>query len=322
MGDEKKNQHFVPRSFLRGFAIDSEDSLIWGYDKQYGKCTGKRSISQICSLDYYYEQLSPDGSKTQMLEDGFQTVERPAIEIIRNIPTSRRLSSEDKGCLAFYLGLLLTRGPSFRDGIHELHKHTAEIVLQKLYESGKLPEPPAILKKDMVNNDITSVIKTQILPHVSLKYMLDSAIDIGNSLCNKRWDVYYVASGQFLVTSDTPVILGPFNRKDNQAVGPAHPGSLILCPITKKTLIAARPYCQSDSCSCEFMPVKAGIVEKVNELMCFNAQRFIYASEQSQELLGYVKKAKGYCKKLKVYRFGNAIMSHWDILLPHAERTI
>ena len=67
------------------------------------------------------------------------------------------------------------------------------------------------------------------------------------------------------------------------------------------------------------MPVKGGMVEKVNELMCFNAQRFVYASQQSPELLGHIRKTKGYCKKLNTYRIGNAILSQWDILLPPPE---
>ena len=322
MGDEKKNQHFVPRSFLKGFTIDSEESLIWGYDKKYSKCTGKRSINQICSFDYYYEQLKPDGSKTQMLEDGFQTIETSAIEIIRNLSSSQELSSHDKGCLAFYIGLLLTRGPSFRDGVHEFHKHFAEIMMQKEYESGRLPEPPAIVKKHIVNNDITSVVKTEILPHVSLQYMFDSANNIGQSLCNKKWDIYYTKNNEFFVTSDTPVMFGSINRKTNPAVGPANPESLVLCPITKKMLVAARPYCKSDSSGYEFMPVKDGMVDKSNELMCFTAQRFVYASEQSQELLDYIKTAKGYCKKFKTYRFDDAIIYQWDILINQSEKTI
>ena len=313
MGDEKKNQHFVPRSFLRGFATDSEDSLIWGYDKKFGKSTGKRSISKICSFDYYYEQLEADGSKTQMLEDGFQTIETPAIEIIKNLSASQELSSDEKGCLAFYIGLLLTRGPSFREGIHELHKHAVEIMLQKEYESGRLPELPAILRKDMINNDITSVIKAEILPHVSLQGMLDTANTIGQSLCNKKWDIYDIKNKQSFVTSDTPVIFGAANPANNQAIGPANEESLILCPITKKILVAARPYCRTDRSGFEFMPTKDGMVETLNESMCLNAQRSVYASEQSKGLLDYVKKAKGHCKKLKTYRCGDTIVSQWDI---------
>jgi len=321
MGDEKKNQHFVPRSFLRGFATHSEDSLIWGYDKKYGKCTGKRSINQICSFDYYYEQLKPDGSKTQTLEDGFQTIETTVIEIIRNLSTSQKLPSHDKGCLAFYIALLLTRGPSFRDGIHEFHKHVAEITLQKEYKSGRLPEPPAILKERIIDNDITSVVNAEILPHVSLQYMFDSANTISHSLCNKKWDIYYIKNSDYFITSDTPVMFGDMNSKENRTIGPAHAESLVICPITKKMIVAVRPYCKADCSGFEFMPVKDGMVDKLNELMCFNAQRFVYASGQSQELLGYVKKAKGYCKKFKAYRFGNSIISQWDILISQCEQT-
>jgi len=324
MRDEKKNQHFVPRSFLKGFAIDSEDSLIWGYDKKYSKCTGKRSINQICSFEYYYEQLKPDGIKTQMLEDGFQAVETPAIEIIRNLSTSQKLSSHDKGFLAFYIGLMLTRGPSFRDGIHEFHKHIHEITLQKEYESGRLPEPPAILKKyiaeHIVENDITSVIETEILPHVSLQYMCDAATNISQSLCYKKWDIYYISNSEYFITSDTPVMFEHINNsKEKRTISPAHPESLVLFPITKKMLIAARPYCKTDRSRFEFMPVKDGMVDEVNKFMCLNAQRFVYASAQSQELLNYVKKAKGYCKKNKAYRFGNAIISQWDFVINQCE---
>ncbi len=319
MGDEKKNQHFVPISFLKGFAIDSEASFVWGYDKKYGKCTGKRSISRICSLDYYYEQPLPDGMKSQVVEDAFQAIETRSIDIIRNLSTSRTLSPQDKGRLSLYIGLLLTRGPSFRDGIHESYRHATEIMAQRAYKSGRLPEPPEVLKRLIVNDDITSVIKTEILPHVSLQPMRQLAIDIGKSLCNKKWDIYYIDGSDCFVTSDTPVMFGALERTENRAVGPAHPESLVLCPMTKKVLVAARPYCRSDSCPSEFMPVKAGMVEKINELMCFNAQRFVYASQQSPELLGYVRKTKGYCKKLKTYRIGNAILSQWDILLPPPE---
>ena len=91
--------------------------------------------------------------------------------------------------------------------------------------------------------------------------------------------------------------------------------SLILCPITKKMLIAARPYYKSDCSGFEFMPVKDEMVDKLNELMCFNAQRFVYASEKSQELLGYIRKAKGTHKSFKSYRFGDAIIGKWDINL-------
>ena len=88
-----------------------------------------------------------------------------------------------------------------------------------------------------------------------------------------------------------------------------------LRPSLKKMLIAARPYCKSDCSGFEFMPVKDGMVGKLNEFMCFNAQRFVYASGKSQELLGYIRGAKGTRKRFKSYRFDDAIISRWDVEL-------
>ena len=134
MSQEKINHHYVPASYLRGFTIDGEDSLVWGYDKKYGKSTGKRSVDKICSEDYYYEQPTPDGSTTQILEDGFNDVEKAGIEIIKKLNPKYDLSESDRGTLAFYIALLLSRGPSFRNGCHFALKHLVDIMTQKQYK--------------------------------------------------------------------------------------------------------------------------------------------------------------------------------------------
>ena len=165
----------------------------------------------------------------------------------------------------------------------------------------------------VVDGDITSAVKTEILPHVSLQYMYGFADNISQSLCNKKWNIYYIESDEFFVTSDTPVMFESINPEENRSIDPAHPQSLVLCPITKKMLIAARPYCKSDCSDFEFMPVKDGMVKALNEFMCFNAQRFVYASEKSQELLEHVKKAKGMRKRLKSYRLDKTIISRGSL---------
>jgi hypothetical protein len=62
-----KRQHYVPKGYLRGFAIDStqNDSLVWVYDKRHS--TGippkqPKSIKSICYEDFYYAQEDEDGN--------------------------------------------------------------------------------------------------------------------------------------------------------------------------------------------------------------------------------------------------------------------
>lgn len=307
---EKKNQHFVPQCYLRGFAIEGEKNLIWEYDKKRQRISKTpKSIRAICSKEYYYEQIYPDGTKTQVLEDGFQKVEKAGIEIIKEICSKRSLTGEGKGKLAFYIGLLLTRGPSFRDGVHSFLKHHVEITTQKEWEMGKLPEPPEEIKKLIKNNDITSVIEAEILPHVSIEHIGKGAQQIAMSLCNKKWDIYFAESGYF-ITSDTPVIFD-VPTDGSQWGGPAHPNGLILCPLTKNVVLAARPYYSLDVAPYEFKSANREMIEAVNKYMCFVAQRLLYAPEKSSTILEYIKTAKGFGQSLRAFRVGDVVIPQW-----------
>ncbi|MBW8015125.1 MAG: DUF4238 domain-containing protein [Planctomycetes bacterium] len=311
MSQEKINHHYVPASYLKGYTIDGENSLIWGYDKKYGKCTGKRSVDNICSEDYYYEQPTPDGSTTQMFEDAFNDVEKAGIEIVKKLNPKYDLSESDKGTLAFYVALLLTRGPSFRDGCHSALKHQVDIMTQNEYKMGRLPEPPEIIKKLIKNNDITSVIKTKILPHVSLRYMIDGAIQMSESLCNKKWILFFLEK-DYYVTSDTPVLFGQMHD-NSQETGPSSPQSWVICPLNKKIALVARPYCRSDNSAFEFKEAEKGFVELVNEQECFSSQRFVYSPVQSEKLLEQIISAKGNKQRLRAYRVGDSVIHKWGI---------
>lgn len=311
MSQEKINHHYVPASYLRGFTIDGENSLVWGYDKKYGKCTGKRSVDSICSEDYYYEQPKPDGSKSQCMEDAFNEVEKASIEAIKKLHHQNDLPASDKGALALYIGLLLTRGPSFRDGCHLAHKHLVDITTQKLYKAGQFPEPPEEVKKLIKNDDITSVIKTEILPHVSLQYMINGAVQISESLCNKKWVLFFSENDRY-VTSDTPVVFVP-PPNSHVEIGPANPQGGIICPLSKSLVLSARPYYNSDNTAFEFKEAEKKFVECVNNLECVSSQRFVYSPVQSEKLLEYLKSAKGYSQKARAFRVGDNVIQKWGV---------
>jgi hypothetical protein len=175
----------------------------------------------------------------------------------------------------------------------------------------KLPEPPEEIKKLIKNDDITSAIKTEILPHVSLQYMINDAAQIGEALCNKKWDLF-LSEKDCYVTSDTPVIFGP-PPGSNEEIGPANPQSLVICPLNKYITLSARPYLSSDNSSFEFKEAENGFVVLVNKLQCFSSQRFVYSPFQSEELLEYVKSSNGYSQKARAYRFGDSVVQKWGV---------
>jgi len=310
MTNQKKNHHFVPQFHLRGFAIDGEKNLIWEYDKQNSTLSKvPKSIRKaVCCQPFYYEQNDLDGSKTQKLEDGFGKIESAASKVIETLRAQRTLTG--KGTLAFHIALLLTRGPSFRNGCRTFYKNAVEVTVQRLFETDQLPPMPPELREDLKGNDITSVLTAEVIPQVSLPFVLKNSEEIGKTLCNKKWDIFF-SDESYFVTSDTPVMFGPTGG-NCEVIGPANPESMIMCPLRKDIIVVARPYCSSDRDAYEIKVANKEMVTKLNQVMCFKAQRYVYAPVKDQELLEYVKDGKGWSQRLTSFTFGAAVMSTWD----------
>ena len=49
-----KNQHFVPRCYLREFTHKSENKAITVYNIDRKKCIPKAPVKNQCSKDYFY----------------------------------------------------------------------------------------------------------------------------------------------------------------------------------------------------------------------------------------------------------------------------
>jgi hypothetical protein len=265
----------------------------------------------VCCQPFYYEQTDLDGSKTQKLEDGFGKIESAASQVIEALRAQRTLTGERKGTLAFHIALLLTRGPSFRDGCRTFYKNAVEVtVLQRLFETDQLPPMPPELREDLKGNDITSVLKAEVIPQVSFPFVLKGGEEIYKTLCNKKWDIFF-SDENYFATSDTPVMFGP-TRGNREGIGPANPESLVMCPLRKDIIVAARPYCSSDRDTYEIKVANKEMVTKVNQLMCFTAQRYVYSPVKDQELLEYVKPGKGWSQRLTSFTFGGGVMGTWD----------
>ncbi len=285
-----ERQHFVPQGFLKGFSDPEHPNgkMIWKYDKRYDNPPRLVSIKSIAWSSFYYAQEKEDGEQdTDTLETAFaQTLDNEVPKIIQGIeakPNKKvRLSDEEAGILAYFIGLSLTRVPSFRDGINELHTQIAQrtLAMSEMHE--------LFISEGMKKH----AIKAKSNEWVSLKPMIDVANIISESCLAKEWQFFIPHNDIKLITSDNPVHFSLPNSAEKIMAGPAHPAVEIIMNLRSDLALVCTP-------------PKTGGNLNTYQLDKNNSRRFnvgtaraalnqIYAS---QKLVGLSKLAKKYANE-------------------------
>lgn len=280
--------HFVPQGFLRGFAAVDEASrnFVWVYDKNADRAPRKKSVRSIAWAPAYYAQENEDGSTDlDSLETGLANTIDNRVPLILNAITPKvgrtvDLSGDDKGAIAFFVGLSLTRVPSFRDGMNDFHSQIAQIVLsQQMDKDPKLAD--AVEKYG---------IKAEAKPWVSLRPMVQLAQTIAESALQKNWQFFVAPLSVPLVTSDNPVV---FSGKAAGLihVGPAHPGAELVMNLRKDLALVCTPKNGYENMKVfQLSPVEA---RKFNRGIVRAARQRVFSDHFSPELDHFVKKYFG-----------------------------
>lgn len=232
-----------------------------------------KSVKSIAWAPAYYAQERDDGSlDSDTLEKGLAVnVDTKAAELISSLDAlSPQLEFDDsqRGLLALFIALSLTRVPSFRDGVRDLYsqiaQYTAEIVAPKLWR-GSGPAP---------------AIKAEAKEWVTLDHMIQGAQHIANSLIAKNWQFFRAPDNTLFITSDNPVT---FN-----GAAPAHPDCELVMALTKRLAIVCTP--RSTGVRYPVFDAPRQQVKSMNSTIAIAARNRIFASENSDGLEKLAKK--------------------------------
>lgn len=280
--------HFVPQGYLRGFAIDEESSgsFVWVYDKNAGRVPRRKSVKSIAWAPAYYAQEFPDGSvDLDTVENALaKTIDNeiPVIlrRIVPEIGAPARISDEDKGTLAYFIALSMTRVPSFRDGINALHTRIGEIELSLMKEHDL----------EFKNLAAKHGIVLEVKPWVSLYPMFEMARSIANSALAKNWQFYVPPPEVPFVTSDNPVVFsGAAAGLDN--IGPAHPHSELLIHLRRDLALVCTP--QQGYPDMQVFNLRPYEARKFNRGIVCAARQRVFANHYSDTFDSFVKKYVG-----------------------------
>lgn len=291
-----ERQHFVSQGFLRGFsAPDGKTSkFIWLYRKLPGTPPKRVSVKSVAWQSFYYEQETADGTRdTDTVEARFANIiDNIAPGVIRSLharPGSVvSLTEENRGALAFFLGLSLTRVPSFRGPIRELHSRGAQRALN------------SVTKRDPKLRNLFEEcgVTAEAKPWVSLKPMVQMAEVIARSTLAKYWQFFVPPDGVLLVTSDNPVIFAVAKAYGLQSAGPAHPAAELVANLRKDLALVCTP--RHGGAQDAVFQMTQEEARKFNRGIVKAARRSVFAPTRSEEVEQLVQEHIGNEQTIKL----------------------
>ena len=210
-----KNQHFVPRCYLRPFTVDAENMAINLYNIDRKKFIPNAPVKNQCSRDYFY------GTDDQ-LEAAIQAVESSYAAVLRKILSSDRhvLDEEEKDMLKLFWLFQYVRTEAASRRSMEASQSFTELL------KGQEQEYPAL--------DIPEAVQLAMKMFAENMSCID---DLKVCLIKNNSKVPFV-------TSDDPAILTnrwylQNRRKARSSFGLNRSGMLALLPLTPKIHLVA-----------------------------------------------------------------------------------
>ena len=290
--DKKNKHHFIPAAYLAGFGIGTpsirkRNYLIHVIDKNQ-----KKKFINTCSnvaLRHRYYKIDVDEFDEDAIEDEFASIEGKSLKIIENICLTHELPVGDEyKILMYFLGLMATRIPTFRDQINKMLSEIIKLTGKVYFNNERLDEIADNLKKSgvdlgdkynieelknfVMNGDYSVLIDKGF----NLGISLQMASELYKLLHERTWYLYYRTDNMnnHFVTSDSPLIL-TWNDDRTRPYSPGFglPDTLVIFPLNHNVVLLG-----------EFGKEQPGpfkitneIIKRLNTFQVSFAQRFIYS---------------------------------------------
>jgi hypothetical protein len=223
VSSKKKNNHFVPRSYLRQFCSASKQQIAL-YNIKSGIFALEAPIKSQCSRDYFY-------TKNPKFEDRFRAIEDQQKELFDNIIATNQipaLGSRDRSdlsaCTIFQAGRTATTVAAADHVVNEFGKAYLHHHLTREGNTELLKYLPDLKMRTI------DVVIDRIADHILMYPLID---DLDCTLLINQ-------TAEDFLTRDHPVALCnslPLVQNTKRYVGFASRGLIILYPISPRALL-------------------------------------------------------------------------------------
>jgi len=237
---KQKNQHWVPRFYLRHFAtpasIDTAEPQVWIFSKHEGdpKLT---NVKNVATKRYLYSPKHSAGGRNFEVEEKLEGLESLLAPIWHRLAT-RFIDLEEnesiRKIVALFISTLYLRHPARMLDIENIHARLVAIYEELPKDESGNPQIAEVDYKGTIhpfNNSAYQEFKNAG-PDETQKMFVDnlqaSAIWFAEALMEKRWSVVFSEEPVF-ITTDTPVAI---KHHERDTFGIRTPGTVVSFPLS------------------------------------------------------------------------------------------
>ena len=285
-----RKHHFVPRSYLAGFAVSrSRKQELHVLDKTNGRQWKSSPVDAGCERDFYTLEVEDDGDPTA-LETLFSKVDAQGAEAIRAVIENGSIPEGAlREKLTNFLGIMAVRVPGI---LETIDKFTADVMKSLMWQmtaskqawerTAKRPksdgknvsDPPWERMRDFARSGDYEVSMSQNFRMSMLVEMLAPAASM---MAARRWTVLRApAGGPGFICSDRPLTISWTGDRDVGCLPPGFgmPNTIATFPVNNA--FALWGVFEESLPACDF---------DASDVGCFNlstalfARRFVYSAE-------------------------------------------
>jgi Protein of unknown function (DUF4238) len=301
---KKERHHYVPVFYLQGFRDSGDASRVWQYDKQ---TLSVRSISvRDAALEkHYYSFVDEDGKRdSATIENELEKVENVCAPIHRKLLSATPLTNEERSEFAVFMGLMMTRAPVLRLNYERMAAEVVKRLTQSRARAGAFddilsegPQEVADILRGAIDRGDFDV---DVLPQISLD-VIPLATTFGHIIEQMCWVLLEVRGGRYrLVTSDNPLVYSDPSHDSSSPYGYGlnSPNVEVTFPLSLNVVLVCG-WRASHNGKLFRRSASEAKVAMINKRTIADAQRFVYASEQSEGLLKIVRRCAETAPRLR-----------------------
>ena len=240
-----KNQHWVPRFYLRTFATpetrESSDPQVWIFSTQYGD-PQLTNVKNIAAKRFLYSPKRPGGMRDWQMEERLQNIESLLSSVWAQLATDFIDFYSDEAlrkAIALMVATLILRHPSEISEVKDIHAQLVAVLDHCSTDDygnlivGEVEHRGVLRPFDNAGYSKFREADSGDFHRMFVQLISDNAAWLAQELLKKRWWVSFTDTPSF-ITTDTPVVVV---NPERQSFGINTPGTIISLPISPTRIL-------------------------------------------------------------------------------------